>query len=363
MPLLAKLKHLEINVAGEVFVSKPSRKILSMISHDTCPDLKIDLISNGILFTESEWAKFPGIHGKVNGVRISIDAATKPTFEKLRRLAIYEILLDNLLFIQHLRQEQKIGGLTFSFTYQLDNFREMEDFVYFARAYGVDKINFEPLQNVGAFSGAEYLALAVHKSGHPLFSEFLEMIRRPVFASSGIQHDFASYDYKKFRNTDLFLSQSFSPSQENSQLDGLSSFPVVGGTQLTATSDYQHHRILMQDNYDYHGNFRFNVRLKPLSARMVGIELHTLDKELYGRILFDFIDISVVIEHSVLEKIDNVLITPTTNGWLELIFSIFVQGRTGLALNLYLVNDQAEVSFSPSVDHSFIAGRINVQPI
>ncbi|HXW23556.1 MAG TPA: SPASM domain-containing protein, partial [Xanthobacteraceae bacterium] len=38
-PLLPKLKHLEINVAGELFVSKPSRRILGMITPEACPDL------------------------------------------------------------------------------------------------------------------------------------------------------------------------------------------------------------------------------------------------------------------------------------------------------------------------------------
>ena len=221
MPLLRGLKHLNINVAGEVFVSKPSRQILSMISPETCPELEIDIISNGMLFTPKEWEKFPGIHGKVSGVRISIDAARKETFESLRRFGIHEVLLENLKFLHSLRRSGQIGGLTFSFTYQRDNFREMQEFVEFGRAYGADKINFEPLQNVGAFTEEEYRVRAVHKSDHRLYPEFLAMIRRPIFKTQNIQHDFANHDFEAFSRTDVLLSQDFHPAADNCRLEGV----------------------------------------------------------------------------------------------------------------------------------------------
>src|SRR5262245_65814891 len=83
-PLLPTLRVLHINPAGELFASKPSRKLLELIDDQRCPNLVLDIISNGTLFSETEWNKFPGIHTKVRSVRISIDAACKETFEKLR---------------------------------------------------------------------------------------------------------------------------------------------------------------------------------------------------------------------------------------------------------------------------------------
>src|SRR5262249_52868222 len=56
MPLLAGMRLLDINPAGEVFSSKPSRRILELVNRQDCPDLVIDIISNGTLFTEKEWA-------------------------------------------------------------------------------------------------------------------------------------------------------------------------------------------------------------------------------------------------------------------------------------------------------------------
>ena len=58
LPLLPSLKILHINPAGELFVSRPSRKLLELITDERCPDLVLDIISNGTLFSEGEWNKF-----------------------------------------------------------------------------------------------------------------------------------------------------------------------------------------------------------------------------------------------------------------------------------------------------------------
>jgi hypothetical protein len=193
LPLLPNLKVLNINPAGELFASKPSRKILELISQERCPDLKLDIISNGTLFSEEEWNKFPGIHNKVRSVRISADAARKETFEKLRRLGKYEVFLHNMRFLSRLRRAGVIPELKFSFTYQLDNFREMDEFVAFCEDMNCDFAIFERLQNLGAFTLDEYRCKAIHHETHPLHAEFIEMIKDPLFRGAKVWHDF-DYD-------------------------------------------------------------------------------------------------------------------------------------------------------------------------
>jgi hypothetical protein len=89
-PLLPKLRSLHIDNAGKFLFSRPSRELLQSIDPVRHGNLKIDLISNGTLFTEREWQKFANIHGLVRTVRISTDAATKETFELLRRGARWD---------------------------------------------------------------------------------------------------------------------------------------------------------------------------------------------------------------------------------------------------------------------------------
>jgi hypothetical protein len=192
LPLLPSVRVLHINPAGELFGSKPSRKLLELINDERCPDLRLDIISNGTLFSREEWNKFPGIHNKVRSVRISIDAASKETFEKLRRLGKYDVFVKNMRFLRELRLEGTLPQLKFSFTYQLDNFREMKAFVAFCDEMCADFAIFERLQNI-AFSEDEYRQKAVHHPSHRLYADFIDVIKDPVFRTKRVWHDF-DYD-------------------------------------------------------------------------------------------------------------------------------------------------------------------------
>ncbi|MFN0313593.1 MAG: hypothetical protein ACKVQA_00950 [Burkholderiales bacterium] len=189
-PMLKGLKKLYINPAGELFTSKLARRMLSLVNPKENPDLEIDIISNGTLFNEENWNSLSNIHELVGVVRVSVDGATKATFETLRRLAVWEPFIENMKFLRDLRLAGRIKSLRYSFTYQRDNFREMEDFVLFAREMGCDDVIFEKLQNMGAYTVDEFHARAVHLPDHALRPEYLNMIRREIFFDPGILRDF-----------------------------------------------------------------------------------------------------------------------------------------------------------------------------
>src|SRR5215210_841529 len=192
LPILPTARVLHINPAGEIFASKPSRRLLELIDDKTCPNLMLDIISNGTLFSEEEWKKFPGIHNKVRSIRVSIDAASKATFEKLRRGGNYEAFIQNMEFLRRLRIAGVLPQLKFSFTYQLDNFREMITFVQFCEDMHADFALFERLQNI-AFSLEQYRERAVHYADHPLYMDFIDVIKNPIFRENHVWHDF-DYD-------------------------------------------------------------------------------------------------------------------------------------------------------------------------
>lgn len=192
LPLLPNARILHINPAGELFASKASRRLLELINDERCPELQLDIISNGTLFSREEWNKFPGIHNKIRKIRISTDAACKETFEKLRRLGKYDIFCENMRFLRELRVSGVCPQLAFSFTYQLDNFREMKAFVEFCDEMRADFAIFERLQNI-AFTQEEYRRKAVHYPDHPLYGEFIEVIKDPAFRKQRVVHDF-DYD-------------------------------------------------------------------------------------------------------------------------------------------------------------------------
>jgi hypothetical protein len=185
MPLLRSANRLNINAAGELFVSRPLRHLLSTLNRGTFPNLVLELITNGTLLTPGEWAKFPGIHDMVDSIRVSTDGATKATFERLRRGARWEPFIQNMRFLASLCERDVINLLQFSFTYQLDNFREMPAFVDMCQSLCPSaRVVFEKLENWGTFTIADYSSKAVHLMSHPLHEEFLSIIRLPKLRPS-----------------------------------------------------------------------------------------------------------------------------------------------------------------------------------
>ena len=189
-PILPQIDRLFMNSCCEFLVSKPSRKLLQSIDPKVCPELKIDLISNGTLFSEAEWAKFANIHSQVRSIRISMDSARPATFEAVRRGGRWPIFFDNIKFIARMRFERRIESLTFSFAYQFANFREMPEFILLCEELRVDWATFEHLVKTEAMTDAEYAERAVHELRHPLYQEFQMLVKNPNFRRPMVVCDF-----------------------------------------------------------------------------------------------------------------------------------------------------------------------------
>ena len=136
---------------GEVFFSKNYEKILKSLE----PRENIKILSNGVLFTEDKLnyllSKFKNVH-----VSISVDAATKETYNKLRH-GLFEKLLQNLRMLGKKRKENIIPFFTLNFIVQRDNMNEMIDFIKLAKEINVDKIQFTRLLDWKTLDESEYL--------------------------------------------------------------------------------------------------------------------------------------------------------------------------------------------------------------
>ena len=136
---------------GEVFFCPEYLRILK--SDQLCGDT-IKILSNGTLFTKDKWRilehKFKNIH-----VEISIDAATKETYQKLRH-GNFDALVKNLKMLGDLRKKGKIYYYQLNFVVQKDNYLEMKDFINLAKSLSADIVYFTKLNNWGTFSDEEY---------------------------------------------------------------------------------------------------------------------------------------------------------------------------------------------------------------
>lgn len=128
--LAGEIKRLEMSGAGDPIASPVYRKFLQTLDLGKFKKLnQIRLHTNAQLLTESFWNTLPeGVQQLITSLEISIDAATKETYEKIRRGGKWEMLLENLDF---LGKQKHIYDWEFDFVVQQDNYKEILDFYKF----------------------------------------------------------------------------------------------------------------------------------------------------------------------------------------------------------------------------------------
>jgi hypothetical protein len=194
LPMLTDAELAIITGSGDPFASKNFRQLLKQLTPEAYPDLRFQVMTNAMLLTEREWANFPTLHGRTAFLRISIDAATGPTHELLRRGARWEVMEQNLAFASRLRATGQVDKLNLSYVVQQDNYREMGDCVDLARSLGADTVEFLRLTNWGTFSSREYEQQAVFLPHHAEHAEFLAVMADPrLLDPIVLLHDLANF--------------------------------------------------------------------------------------------------------------------------------------------------------------------------
>ena len=169
-----------ITGSGDPFGSLIFRELLFNIDGDLCPNVSINLQTNGVMFTELYWQKMEKIHKNLNTVIISLDSGQEETYNITRRGGNWSALMRNLSFISGLKKENKINQLRLDFVVQQLNYKEMPDFVEIAKKFNADGAYFSLIADWGTFTKEEYDFSCIWKKDHPEFEEFLEVLRNPI---------------------------------------------------------------------------------------------------------------------------------------------------------------------------------------
>lgn len=179
LPMLKNAKKVIVTGSGDPFASKNFRRLMEQLTADEYPELKFHVMTNGMLFTAAQWARFPALHRRTSILKISVDAATGPTHELLRRGARWPVMLENMAFAGELNAADLIDHFELVFTVQTENFREMGDCVSLAHQVGATGVYFARITNWGTFTDEQYRAKAVFLPSHPDHAEFLAQMQDP----------------------------------------------------------------------------------------------------------------------------------------------------------------------------------------
>ena len=160
---------------------------------DKYPQLKlIHIHTNALLWTPKLWDRMKKIHPFVKTAEVSIDAATKDTYENKTRIGgDWDKLRENLEFITNIPE---IESYIFSFVTQDNNFREMLDFTEFIYSFkGLENrhynIFFNHITNWGTYSEEQYKNKDVSQPDHKDYPEFVSMVKR-INGLKGVTHNF-----------------------------------------------------------------------------------------------------------------------------------------------------------------------------
>lgn len=181
--LLPECEFLIMAGNGEVFASQAYKDVYS--SKEIAQIKNIRILSNGTLFNEKNWREFSTHNkGKIM-LTVSIDAATKETYEAIRRNGNFDILRKNMEFAAQLRKEGKLVYFRLNFVVQKRNYKEMVDFVKWGLELGVDEIFFTKILNWGTYTSEEFKEISMmEEDGITPKKELERVLNHPVMKHS-----------------------------------------------------------------------------------------------------------------------------------------------------------------------------------
>lgn len=179
---------------GEVFASSNYREIYES---ETCNPQYIRLLSNGTLFTPKNWERFAaGKTGKIM-LTVSVDAATKETYEKIRRNGNFDVLQENMEFAACLRKSGALSYFRMNFVVQRENYQEMIPFVQWGERLGVDEVFFTKILNWGTYTPEEFSKISLMEAdGITAKPELKAILDHPVMKSKIVDLGTIRYTHK-----------------------------------------------------------------------------------------------------------------------------------------------------------------------
>ena len=161
--------QVHIGSDGDPFASIVYRYF--MLKAKDLHNISYSIQTNGLLIKKN-FHKFKHITDNLTQIGISIDGASKDTYETLRRGGVWEKLLENLEFLKTIKKFK----IHYHFVVQQKNYHEIEPFIELGTKYGADKIYLNRITDWNTLSN--FKTNAVADKDHPENKKLLEILDR-----------------------------------------------------------------------------------------------------------------------------------------------------------------------------------------
>jgi len=176
---------ISVTGSGDSFGSALFRELLFTINGEDFPNVKFNLQTNGVLFTEACWGKMKKIQKNISNVIISLDAAEEETYNVVRRGGNWRTLLRNLKFISKLQTEGHIDRLRLDYVIQSLNYREIPAMILRGQKLGATTY-FSRMMDWGTMGVGKFNEADICQSSHPKHKDFLEVLKNPLLQSDNL---------------------------------------------------------------------------------------------------------------------------------------------------------------------------------
>lgn len=173
--LLNNPQRLAITSGGDCFASRIYLEFLQNFDETRFRDTKITLRTNGLLF-KRYWDSIHKAHSHIDEIIISVDAASKEVYHRVRFPGDFDVLCENLEYIKAIKEQHPFRYIM-PFCVQKRNYSQMGDFVDFGKKYGADHVDFGLLTPNGELYGDTFREHAVHLPENPEHEAFIELLK------------------------------------------------------------------------------------------------------------------------------------------------------------------------------------------
>jgi MoaA/NifB/PqqE/SkfB family radical SAM enzyme len=142
-------------------------------------NLSFSVQTNGLLIKKM-YQRNEEFFKKLDVLNISIDGASKETYEKLRRGAIFEKIIENLEFVKEIKKKFNFEFII-HFVVQQENYHEMLDIIEIAKKYSADRVWLNKITNWNTFKNFEEKDITNPKNTkHYFFKEMLKKVKNKI---------------------------------------------------------------------------------------------------------------------------------------------------------------------------------------
>jgi radical SAM protein with 4Fe4S-binding SPASM domain len=186
-------QELFLSCAHEPLMSRYFIDILEFTRQFNIPQTV--LISNGLLLNEDRI--FAIIESQLSTIIISIDGATKQTYEKIRKGGDFELLISN---VKKLNEEKgklcsEAPGIIFTAALMKSNIEESTQLIRLAHSLNIKKVNFKPMKvDVDEMAKESLLG---SKGSVDKFIKEAKQVAREEGVELGLAPEFSSYTADK----------------------------------------------------------------------------------------------------------------------------------------------------------------------